>query len=311
MDAIPSLRGLQAFDAAARTGSFVAAAEELHVSPAAISQLVRTLEDQLGRKLFQRLNRRIILTEAGREALPRLAAAFEELRNVTRTLRGGETRPSLTVSVPPSMSVGWLPRRIASFIALHGLVDISMRGEDDPVPFERERIDVRLSYGRFHYPEHATQEIVTDAVYPLCSKDFLARYGAFDTAEALLGAPLIHTDWGSAAAAYPSWRGWFEAQRHRPRQADPARLTANGSRTALELAERGLGVALGQGIYAADMVMEGSLVVAFADAFELGQPYCVTVPEASTHKPIVALFRDWFVAECVNAVKSPEFGARL
>ena len=75
MTALPSLRTLQAFEAAARTGSFVAAAEELAISPAAISQLIATLEDHVGRKLFHRVNRRVALTEAGREVLPRLTLA--------------------------------------------------------------------------------------------------------------------------------------------------------------------------------------------------------------------------------------------
>lgn len=182
MDMTPSLRGLQAFDAAARTGSFATAALELSVSPAAISQLVRMLEEQLGRKLFHRQNRRITLTEAGREALPRLTAAFEEIRSVSSVLRGGVARPSLTVSVPPSMLAGWLPAQFADFAATHGVVDVSMRGEDDPVSFERDRIDIRLSYGRFHYPGHVTQELATDAVYPVCSRRLLAELGSLASA---------------------------------------------------------------------------------------------------------------------------------
>lgn len=86
MTGIPSLRGLQAVEAAARSGSFVAASEELAISAAAISQLIRTLEDQVGRKLFHRLNRRVVLTEAGVEIFPRLANAFGELRSVLREL---------------------------------------------------------------------------------------------------------------------------------------------------------------------------------------------------------------------------------
>ena len=78
-----SLKGLQAFELAARLGSFVAAAEALSVSPAAVSQLIRGLESQVGRKLFHRINRGITLTEAGREVLPRLSAAFEELHGVS------------------------------------------------------------------------------------------------------------------------------------------------------------------------------------------------------------------------------------
>jgi LysR family glycine cleavage system transcriptional activator len=300
------LRGLQAFDAAARTGSFVAAAEELGVSPAAISQLIRMLEDQLGRPLFHRQNRRIVLTEAGREALPRLSTAFEELRLVSRELRGGETRPSLTVSVPPSMLAGWLPMLIADFIAAHGFVDISMRGEGDPVSFERDGIDLRLSYGRFHYPKQATREIVIDAVYPVCSPLFFADHGPFESAEAILSAPLIHTDWGPIAATYPSWQSWFEARGLSPGRQIRHGLTVNGSRAALDLAENGLGIALGQGIYIAPLMSKGRLVIALHEPYRLTQPYCLTVPEASARKPVVAVFQDWLADQCRHAVEHPE-----
>ena len=308
MDITPSLRGLQAFDAAARTGSFAAAAVELGVSPAAISQLVRMLEEQLGRKLFHRQNRRIVLTEAGREALPRLAAAFEEIRSVSAELRGGAARPSLTVSVPPSMLSGWLPMQFADFAATHGFVDISMRGEDDPVSFERDRIDLRLSYGRFHYSGHVMQELATDAVYPVCSPRLLSELGPFGSADALLAAPLIHTDWGPVAAAYPSWSAWFGAQGLNAGPHIRHGLTVDSSRAALDLAETGLGVALGQGIYVAPLLDAGRLAVAMNAPLALSQPYCLTVPEQSARKPVVALFRDWLSRRSIAAIGHPALG---
>ena len=101
----PSLKGLQAFEAAARTGSFAAAAEELSVSAAAVSQLIRTVEEQMGRQLFHRVSRKVVLTEAGVEMLPRLTMAFQEIGSVSRELGGDAFRPRLVVSVPPSMTI--------------------------------------------------------------------------------------------------------------------------------------------------------------------------------------------------------------
>ncbi|TIW17301.1 MAG: LysR family transcriptional regulator, partial [Mesorhizobium sp.] len=93
MVALPSLRGLQAFEAAARTGSFAAAAEELSISAAAVSQLIRTVEEQMGRQLFHRINRRAVLTEAGVEMLPRLSMALREIGSVARDVSGDAFRP--------------------------------------------------------------------------------------------------------------------------------------------------------------------------------------------------------------------------
>ncbi|MFQ5438703.1 MAG: LysR family transcriptional regulator, partial [Paracoccaceae bacterium] len=140
MSKLPSLKGLRAFEAAARTGSFAAAAGELSVSPAAIGQLVRSLEEQIGRKLFYRVNRGITPTEAGLEILPRLSLAFDELKGVSRQITGGNSRSRLSVSAPMSVVSGWLSHRIGEFAVHHGQTDIFLRTDGDPVNFEHDKI---------------------------------------------------------------------------------------------------------------------------------------------------------------------------
>jgi len=303
MVTFPSLRGLQAFEAAARSGSFAAAAEELSISAAAVSQLIRTIEDQMGRKLFHRINRRVILTEAGVEMLPRLTMAFQEIGSVSRELGGAEFRSRLVVSVPPSMAMGWLSSRLAGFVRSHGAVDISLRGEDDPVSFDRDLIDIRLSYGP-HYRDHATEDIVKDAVYPVCAPGLVAgTHHLYDSA-AMLGLPLIHTDWGPTGASFPSWRSWFEAAGLEPGRGIRRGLSANSSRAALDLAISGLGIALSQGVFCADAVEAGGLVRPAAKALQLRQPYCLTIPERSGRREVVAAFRQWLIGECKRSVCS-------
>jgi len=299
----PSLKGLQAFEAAARTGSFAAAAEELSVSAAAVSQLIRTVEEQMGRKLFHRVNRRVVLTEAGVEMLPRLTMAFQEIGSVSRELGGDAFRPRLVVSVPPSMAMGWLSQRLAGFVASHGAADISLRGDDDPVPFDRELIDIRLSYGP-HYREHSTEEIVRDAVYPVCAPGLFGGTALANPA-ALAGLPLIHTDWGPTGASFPSWRNWFEAADIEPGRAAQRGLSANSSRAALDLAISGLGVALAQGVFCAEAVEDGRLVRPLTRSIALRQPYCLTIPERSVRRDVVAAFRQWLIMECRRSVGSP------
>lgn len=306
MVALPSLRGLQAFEAAARTGSFAAAADELSVSAAAVSQLIRTVEEQMGRKLFHRVNRRVVLTEAGVEMLPRLTIAFQEIGSVARDVGGDAFRPRLVISVPPSMAMGWLSERLAGFVAGHGAADISLRGDDDPVPFDHELIDIRLSYGP-HYREHPTQEIVRDAVYPVCAPELLRKIRP--GSEPLADLPLIHTGWGPSGAAFPTWRNWFEAAGIEPHRAAQRGLSANSSRAALDLAISGLGVALAQGIYCAQALEDGRLARPTAGSLELRQPYCLTVPERSARRDVVAAFRAWLIEECMRTVRSPALSA--
>ncbi len=304
MPALPSMKGLQAFEAAARNGSFAAAANELSVSPAAVSQLVRTLEEQIGRKLFYRVKRSVIPTEAGLEVLPRLSAAFEELDGVSRRLTGASGRARITISVPPSVASGWLAERIGEFVALHDPGKLSIRGEEDPVAFERDGIDVRMSYGRFHNREHESEEIATDRAFPACSPAFLVTHGPLGSAEQLSRVPLIHTDWGPSAAAFPSWPSWFDAAAVELPRRSARSLTANSSKAAIDLAVSGLGIVLCQGFFAAGPLQEGLLVRPVMQSLEFSHPYCLTVPERSARRPIVQAFRDWFRDACLQAIDS-------
>lgn len=302
---LPSLKGLRAFEAAARTGSFAAAAEELRVSPAAIGQLIRALEEQVGRKLFHRIHRGITPTEAGLEVLPRLSLAFDELEGVAQQISGGNARARLTVSAPMSMVSGWLSRRLDKFTAVHGPTDIFLRTDDDPVNFEHELIDIRMSYGRFHYRTHDTEEVARDAVYPVCAPAFLAQNGPVLAASCLQHLPLIHTDWGPSSASFSTWRDWFEAAGLAAGQNTNHGMIANSSIAALNLAVSGLGVALCQGLLVERFIEQGLLVRAHGLALPQSQPYCLTIPQRRAKRPIVMAFKDWFMAECIATTRSP------
>ena len=301
----PSLKSLQAVEAAARTGSFSAAAVELSVTPAAVGQLVRSLEERIGRRLFVRVARGVVPSEAAHEVLPRLRAVFAELDTLSRELVGTAPRTPLTVSVPTSIASGWLGRRVAAFAAAPGTpaLDISIRSDDDPVFFERDRIDVRMSYGPFHYRARETREVLLDAVYPVCSPAFLARHGPRLALADLADVPLVHTDWGPAAATFPSWTRFLEsAGLAPPARRHPRGSAANSSMVALELAIAGLGVALAQGLLAAEPVSNGALVVPVPHALPLSQPYCLTLADGGLDRDVVVRFDAWFRDECARSV---------
>ncbi len=305
MGDLPSLKGLRAFEAAARTGSFAAAATELSVSPAAIGQLIRSLEEQVGRELFHRVNRGVIPTEAGLEVLPRLSGAFDELKGISRHISGKSSHARLTISAPHSIVSGWLSQQIHEFVASHGPIDISLRGDNDPVDFDQDVIDIRMSYGRFHYRTHDTDEIVTDAIYPVCASSFMERNGPFISAEDLLDTSLIHTDWGPASVSFPSWRNWFDTASVSPGRRTDHGLVANSSIAAINLAVSGLGVALCQGLLVDRLIEDGVLVLAYDLALPQSQPYCLTIPRRSANRPIVSSFRDWLLMICKSTTSSP------
>lgn len=309
MSGAPSLKGLQAFEAAARVGGYASAADELGVSAAAVGQLVRSLEDQTGRKLFRRVGRGVELTEAGRELLPRLSSAFEELRGVSRELSGAGPRPRIIVSAPPSVAAGWMPARIAGFAAVHGAYDISVRADAGPVAFERDLIDIRLSYGPMPRSGDESERIAVDAVYPVCSPRFAEEAGVGRDPASLLRGPLIHTDWGSDAAAFPPWRAWFEAADVPAGPRMDRGPVADGSLTAVELARYGLGIALAQGMLASEALEKRQLIRPAAGALPLARAYFLTCPSRSLHRPIVAALRRWLadgVRQAVEAARAAE-----
>ncbi len=298
-----SLKALQAFEAAARNGSFVAAAQELSITPAAVSQLIRNLEDQVGRKLFDRVNRSINLTEAGLEIQPHVSTAFNELNQVAHKLKSNRPARRLVISIPSSVAVGWLSQKIPDFTAQYGQVDFSLRGEEDPVSFDKDAIDIRMTYGKFFYPDIETRAIMTDAVFPACSPAFVNKHGPFKQAGDLLKAPLIHTDWGPSSAAFPSWRDWFSSNGLPASGQTDSGLIANYSKTAIDLAVGGLGIVLCQGMLASTYLQERSLIRIHEHALKLSQPYCLTIPKNKQSRQIVMDFKAWLIDQMLSSDK--------
>lgn len=296
--ALPSLNTLRAFEATARTGSFASAAEELCVSSAAVGQMVRKLEVGIDRRLFHRNGKRLTLTEAGFNALPKFSAAFEELENAVLELQDLTAPSSLTISVPPSFAVGWLSTRISDFIAGFDSMTCSVRGEEDPVNFEQDAIDIRLTYGNWHYPGYLVEPIMQDVAIPVCTPDLLASRETIATPEDVLQLPLIHTQWPKQQASYPSWHKWHQTFCEPARCSPPAKgHTANSSKLAIDLALSGLGVALAQGIYVSDALRSGALVCPIDRVLPLEAPYCLNIPASYARNETIDVFKTWLKAQ--------------
>ncbi len=300
MNTLPSLKALRAFEASARTGSFAAAADELKVSAAAVGQLVRGLETQIGQQLFHRSHRNITPTEAGLEVLPRLGIAFDELHAISRQITGSSAKARLTISAPASIVSGWLSHRIGDFMSRFNIHDISLRSDNDPVNFDQNGIDIRMSYGRFHYRTHDTSEIATDTIYAACAPEFMAKNSPLT----LDKTRLIHTDWGPASASFPTWRNWFEAAKIPIGNQADSGLIADTSMAAIRLATSGLGVCLVQGLMLKSMLRDNSLIIAHPLSLSRGQPYCLTIPQRSANRPIVIQFRDWLLDACKTDIET-------
>ena len=282
---LPPLNALRAFEAAARTGSYVAAAEELGVSAAAISQHIRKLEDYLGKDMFTRLNNRVILTDAGHAIFAGTADALQAISDTTGEMMSDRSRSRLVISGIESVAETWLLPRLVAYCRVEPEFRFDLRVEPDPVDFARFNIDLRLGYGAGHYPEQAVQTLVQDVVQPMCSPSYLARHPEVERAglDAVPDDDLLHTSWGPSFGSNPGWRAWSAAAGLRVRS-DSQGFQVGKSSLVLDLARAGMGVALAQAMMAADDLAAGRLVALSAVTLPLGHPYCLAHPRAKGRK---------------------------
>lgn len=203
---LPPLNALKAFEAAARHLSVKAAAEELSVTPGAVSQMLKTLELHLGRKLFDRVNRGIVLTEAGRNYLPPVRNAFRQIAEASRRVAAAEESGLLTVSVTPFFASAWLVPRLASFQVAHPDIDLRIVTSSGLADFTRDGVDVAIRHGLGRYPGLRAEHVLAVAMIPVAAPSLAARLGQPASAADLLNWPLVQD------ADRKGWALWFEAQ---------------------------------------------------------------------------------------------------
>src|SRR5438067_7988435 len=170
---LPPLSALRAFEAAARHMSFSKAADELHVTPAAISHQIHALEEDLGVRLFHRLNRSIELTASARVLLPGLSDAFAEIHASVRRLRVHNDTGTLTVTASPSIAAKWLVLRLHRFQAQHPEIDVRISTSDEIVDLTRGDFDLAIRYGTGRYPGLEIELLLRNEVFPACSPRLL------------------------------------------------------------------------------------------------------------------------------------------
>ncbi len=284
MRRLPPLNAVKSFECAARTGSYVAAAAELQVTPAAVSQQVRQLEEFLRLKLFVRHNNRIVLTDAGQAIFAGVSPALEDIAAIAQRVMTGSSRSKLVVSVIPSLAECWFMPALAAFIAERPGMRIDLRVESEPFDFASGEIDLRITYGVAHGSGLRMIPLFRDVVQPLCAPELAAQLSLQDADD----SQFIHTSWGPDFASHPSWNDWFA--HHLPvRRVDSSKgHRAGSSQFAIDFARRGLGIALGQNALASEDLRAGRLVTMASGTLPLGEDYFAVIPGAKLRKTGVA-----------------------
>lgn len=299
MRSIAHLNALRAFEASARHQSFSLAAQELNVTPAAVGQLVRTLEDWLGSPLFVRSTSgraRLVTTEVAEQALPDIRAGLERLAVGLERLRSGSAGGVLTVTVSPAFAAKWLLTRIERFQAAWPETDLRLDTSLKPVDFVAQRIDVGVRYGRGQWPGLAAEKLMDEEVYPVCAPALLTT-ATLQAPGDLRGQVLIHDQSVDTSTGFASWQAWL---RHAGVQGVPTDrgLRINNSAAVLQAAIDGQGVALARSVMAHDDLAAGRLVRLFPQVrLESALAYYVVYRPECIAQPKVAAFRDWLLRE--------------
>ena len=229
------------------------------------------------------------MTDAGHAIYPQTSRALNDIASVASRVLEGEVRPRLVVSVPFSIAESWLVPRLAGLVKVNPKIAIDIRVEDDPVDLARHDIDLRISYGDYHYPRLQVVRLVHDEVVPVCSPDFWHRHAkAGRQLDDLHESAFIHTNWGPSYASHPTWSDWLKhaGMRLRP---DPANGRRVGlSSLAIAAARSGLGIALGQQMLARPDLEAGRLIALSSAALKLGQPYCAYLSQARAPRKEIA-----------------------
>lgn len=291
MSKVP-LHALPGFIAAARLGNLSRAAASLHLTVSALSHQMRGLEHQLHKKLFERRPRGLALTEAGERLFAAVAPHYDMLEIALRPDRE-RSEQALTLSVMPSVASGWLLPRLASFVAAHPEVDLSVQSTIDLVDFDRSAVDAALRFGLGSWQGLRVEPLFDEWLLPVASPALLARFPDGD-ADELTGLPLLR-DPGDR------WREWFA----RFGGAPPRRYVASFSdvETLQRAAVEGMGVALGRMTMAQPLIDHGRLVTLSPRRLRAESSHYLVYPPRSEHHPALVAFRTWVLSEAAAYAK--------
>jgi LysR family glycine cleavage system transcriptional activator len=289
---LPPLNALKAFEAAARSNSFTRAAQELNVTPGAVSQQVKALEATLGIKLFNRERQRLVITEAGREYLAVLRDAFDQIAVGTDRIVRHQRSSALTVSTSSDFAAKWLVTRLGRFAEARPEIDLRVSATDHHVDFAREDVDVAVRHGDGNWPGLAVVQLCSERLLPVCSPRLISGSNRVTCASDLLKFPLLRLD------DWKTWNRWFEAAG----VADPVAHgpVLNRGGMLIDAAVDGRGVALARTALAAWDLINGRLVRPIDVSLEMSNTYWIVCPKATSKIPKITIFRNWLLAEAAE-----------
>jgi LysR family glycine cleavage system transcriptional activator len=290
---LPSLSALRAFEAAARHQSFTKAAADLSVTQGAISHQVKSLEGELGLKLFVRQGKALLLTDAGRAYHDVVREAFDRLSAGTTHLLERENAGVLTVTMSPNFASKWLIHRLGSFALAEPGIQLRVSASMEHVDFSREDVDIAIRHGQGDWAGLHVTRLCSEELFPVCSPKLLEGRKPLIKPTDLRHHTLLHS------RERNDWTQWLQAARMASQE--PLRsIDFNQMSMALDAAVDGQGVAFARTALAAWDLIAGRLVCPFGPRLRVPFGYYIVCPKAKAERPKVATFRNWLLAEAAR-----------
>lgn len=297
MQRLPSLRALRAFEAAGRRLSFTRAADELNVSPGAISHQISILERELKFPLFKRLSGGIVLTDKGKKLLGVLTKAFLDISASVDDLSGYQ--PDLHIRVQPAFTARWLLPRMHDFQKLHPEIKLKITTSISPLNVKSNGFDAAILTLQSPPPGLISQFLTDERITPVCSPAFLEANGPFTSPGQLTSFPTIKVrvpDDSQREDGLSYWQKWLAAAGESADEPDTAQ-EYDTLDAALVAACRGFGIAMADYALVADELADGRLVMPFDLIVNQGISYYLVISRESVDKPEMDTFRGWLEQE--------------
>ena len=293
---MPPLNALRAFEAAGRNLSFTKAAEELFVTPAAVSQQVKMLEGYLGLQLMRRNGRGLELTDAGLECLPEVHAGFDRLSASMERLARRNAEDLLTVSLSPCLATLWLSSRLPRFQTGHPHIDVRLLAVINKYADGKYTSDVAIRYLPGPFPGCHVDPLMPEHVFPVCSPALLRNGPPLKKPADLKHHRLLHDEGMQPVPGFPDWQRWLEVA------GVPDVEVQRGPRLSIssmvvQAAVRGEGVALARSVLVADEIAAQRLVPLFDVPYPEVFHYYLVTSASSANQKKTRIFREWILGE--------------
>ncbi|MBB3062750.1 LysR substrate-binding domain-containing protein [Microbulbifer rhizosphaerae] len=294
---LPSLSMLSIFEAAARRGSFSAAAEELCLSQSAVSRQIKCLESQLEHELFVRDRKTVRITDAGERYAKAIREALLLIANASINLRASPERNTLNLAILPSLGGSWLVPRLSGFLEENPDIKINLTTYTEPFDFHKENIDVAIHFGSDRWNNAETRFLMREKLIPVCSAEFLKKH-PLGNPETVLDVPLIHL-----TIRPDAWERWLRSQ-----DVEFDYLTGmmiDRFEIAIKAAQCGMGLALIPEILLSDYLANGTLACPFKTCVESEGAYYLVWSRDTGYLTALSRIYDWLEKEIKACDISP------